>query len=207
MCASVIAKLQGSGVSNNVILSVVESMEECLNEFHTSFKNQILNVVPECNVENVLANLKNPFSDLNTNSKWKKYFCEQWGVVQPLEVHLGVRYDSRKNRSSDTVLHTVWVRCSGIEYRCGSVVCIDVVDEMPLFCKVVVIILRKEEIHFLLMQMEAVFNEHLHAFQVEDLDHFCIVKQHELQHPKPFDLQMSYDSDSFLYVVTDCCIL
>ncbi len=68
MCASVIAKLQGSGVSNNVILSVVESMEECLNEFHTSFKNQILNVVPECNVENVLANLKNPFSDLNTNS-------------------------------------------------------------------------------------------------------------------------------------------
>ncbi len=74
MCASVIAKLQGSGVSNNVILSVVESMEECLNEVHTSFKNQILNVVPECNpsrmpVENVLADLKNPFSDLNTNSK------------------------------------------------------------------------------------------------------------------------------------------
>ncbi len=57
------------------------------------------------------------------------------------------------------------------------------------------------------MHMEAVFIEHLHAFQVEDLDHFCIVKQHELQHPKPFDLQMSYDSDSFLYVVTDCCIL
>ncbi len=110
MCASVIAKLQGSGVSNNVILSVVESMEECLNEVHTSFKNQILNVVPECNpsrmpVENVLANLKNPFSDLNTNSKWKKYFCEQWGVVQPLEVHLGVRYDSRKNRRSGFYEH------------------------------------------------------------------------------------------------------
>ncbi len=32
----------------------------------------------------------------------------------------------------NTVLHTAWVRCSGIEYRCGSVVCIDVVDEMPV---------------------------------------------------------------------------
>ncbi len=78
---------------------------------------------------------------------------------------------------------------------------------MKCHCFVVSIILRKEEIHFLLMHMEAVFIEHLHAFQVEDLDHFCIVKQHELQHPKPFDLQMSHDSDSFLYVVTDCCIL
>lgn len=28
MCASIIAKLQGSGVANNVVLSVVESMEE-----------------------------------------------------------------------------------------------------------------------------------------------------------------------------------
>lgn len=67
--------------------------------------------------------------------------------------------------SSDTVRHTAWVRCSGIEYRCGSVVCIDVVDEMPLFCKVVkvAIILRKKEIHFLLMQMDAVSIEHLHA--------------------------------------------
>lgn len=62
-------------------------------------------MVPEGNpsrmeVENVFMNLKNPFSDLNTDSKWKKYFCAKWGVVQPLEVHLGVRYESRRNRTS-----------------------------------------------------------------------------------------------------------
>ncbi|XP_048100920.1 uncharacterized protein LOC125295613 [Alosa alosa] len=105
MCASVVAKLQGSGVSTNVILSVVESMEECLNDIHTSIKHQILKVVPECNpsrraVEDVLTNLQNPFSELNTDSKWKKYFYTKWGVVQPVEVHLGVRYDSKKNKVS-----------------------------------------------------------------------------------------------------------
>ena len=105
MCASVIAKLQGSGVANTVILSVVESMEECLNDIHTSIKRQVLEVVPEGNpsrsaVEEVLENLENPFADLNTDSKWKKYFYSKWGVVQPVEVHLGVRYDSKINRIS-----------------------------------------------------------------------------------------------------------
>ncbi|XP_051566959.1 uncharacterized protein LOC127448461 isoform X1 [Myxocyprinus asiaticus] len=105
MCASIIAKLQGSGVSNNVILSVVESLKECLNDVHTFIRSKILKVVPECNpiriaVENVLVKLQNPFSDLNTDSKWKKYFCAKWGVVQPVEVHLGVRYDSKRNRRS-----------------------------------------------------------------------------------------------------------
>lgn len=38
MCASIIAKLQGSGVANNVILSVVESMEEYVDEVHINLK-------------------------------------------------------------------------------------------------------------------------------------------------------------------------
>lgn len=36
MCASIIAKLQGSGVANNVVLSVVESMEEYVSEVHAN---------------------------------------------------------------------------------------------------------------------------------------------------------------------------
>lgn len=92
---------------------------------------------------------------------------------------------------SETIHCSTWAKCDGIEYHCGSV---DVVDEMPLFSKIVAIILRKEEIHFVLMEMEAVYVEHPHAFQVQELDCFCIVKQDDLQHPKPFDLQMSYDS-------------
>ena len=105
MCASIVAKLQGSGVANNVVLSVVESMEEYVNEVHANLKEQVLNAVPAENpsrnaVEEVFNNTFNPFCDLNTNSKWTKYFSEKWGVVEPLEIHLGVRYDSKRNKIS-----------------------------------------------------------------------------------------------------------
>lgn len=103
MCASIIAKLQGSGVANNVVLSVVETMEEYVNEVHESLKEQILNAVPADNpsrnaVEDIFSNTFNPFRDLNTNSKWTKYFSEKWDLVEPVEIHLGVRYDSKRNK-------------------------------------------------------------------------------------------------------------
>ena len=105
MCASIIAKLQGSGVANNIVLSVVESMEEYVSEVHANLKEQVLSAVPTDNpsrsaVEDIFRNTFNPFSDLNTNSKWTKYFSEKWGVVEPLEIHLGVRYDSKRNKVS-----------------------------------------------------------------------------------------------------------
>lgn len=105
MCASIIAKLQGNGVANSVIMSVVESMEDCVTDFHTSLRENILNVVPvestsRSSVEEVFINFHNPFSDFNTDTKWRKYFSEKWGVVEPTEVHLGVRYDSRRNKIS-----------------------------------------------------------------------------------------------------------
>lgn len=79
------------------VLSVVESMEEYVNE--------VLSAVPADNpsrsaVEEVFSDTFNPFSDLNTNSKWTKYFSEKWGVVEPEEIHLGVRYDSKRNKVS-----------------------------------------------------------------------------------------------------------
>lgn len=105
MCASIIAKLQGSGVANNVVLSVIESMEEYVNDAHANLKEQVLSAVPADNpsrsaVEEVFNSTFNPFADLNTNSKWTKYFSEKWGVVEPLEMHLGVRYDSKRNKIS-----------------------------------------------------------------------------------------------------------
>ncbi len=77
MCASIIAKLQGSGVANSVVLSVVESMEEYVDEVHASLKGQMLSAVPPDNpcrdaVEEVFSNTFNPFSDLNTNCKMNK---------------------------------------------------------------------------------------------------------------------------------------
>lgn len=102
MCASIIAKLQGSGVANNVVLSYVESMEY-VNEVHSSLKEQVLSAVPgekpsRIAVEEVFSNTYNPFSDLNTNSKWTKYFSEKLGIVEPVEIHLGVRFESKRKR-------------------------------------------------------------------------------------------------------------
>lgn len=69
------------------------------------YVNEVLSAVPADNpsrsaVEEVFSNTFNPFSDLNTNSKWTKYFSEKWGVVEPEEIHLGVRYDSKRNKVS-----------------------------------------------------------------------------------------------------------
>lgn len=105
MCASIIAKLQANGVANNLILSVIESMEDFVNDFHTNLRESILNVVPvgsttRSSVEEVFNNFHNSFSDFNTDTKWRKYFSKKWGVVEPTEIHLGVRYDSRRNTTS-----------------------------------------------------------------------------------------------------------
>lgn len=45
---------------------------------------------------------ENPFTNLNTEWKRNKYFNLKWGVVDPVEVTLGVRYDSRRNQKSGT---------------------------------------------------------------------------------------------------------
>ncbi|XP_026092331.1 uncharacterized protein LOC113065315 [Carassius auratus] len=86
-------------------MSVVESMEDFVNDFHTSLRENVLNVVPvdstsRSSVEEVFNGFNNPFSDFNTDTKWRKYFSEKWGVVEPIEIHLGVRYDSRRNKIS-----------------------------------------------------------------------------------------------------------
>ena len=39
-------------------------------------------------------------------------------------------------------------------------------EEMPLFGKIISIILKKEDIHFALIELHSVYIEHLHAFQV-----------------------------------------
>ena len=43
---------------------------------------------------------------------------------------------------SSEIHFTPWVMCGGIEYHTGLVVCSNVVDEMPVFSKIVCIYLR-----------------------------------------------------------------
>lgn len=107
MYASLIAKLQGCGVATNVIKTVVENMEELVEELHSNVKEDVVKLLPNdedlrTKFDNYFDSLENPFSKLNTVTKWKKHFSEKWGIVAPVEVALGVRYDTRRNRTTGT---------------------------------------------------------------------------------------------------------
>lgn len=74
MCASLIVKLQSSGVATNVIKTVVENMEELVEELHSNVKDDVVKLLP--NVEDIrtkfddyFESLENPFSKLNTETK------------------------------------------------------------------------------------------------------------------------------------------
>lgn len=107
MCASLIAKLQGCGVATNVMKTVVENMEELVDELHSNVKEDVVKLLPNDEdmrrkFDDYFDSLENPFSKLNTETKWKKYFSEKWGTVEPVEIALGVRYDIRRNRTTGT---------------------------------------------------------------------------------------------------------
>lgn len=86
--------------------TVVENMEELVEELHSNVKDDV-KLLP--NVEDLrtkfddyFESLENPFSKLNTETKWKTHFSQKWGLVEPIEVALGVRYDTRRNRTTGT---------------------------------------------------------------------------------------------------------
>ena len=107
MCASLIAKLESSGVATNTIKSVVENMEELVEELHSNVKEEVTKLLPNdedlrAKFDDYFQNIENPFSEINTETKWRRHFTEKWGIVEPVEFALGVRYDRRRNRTTGT---------------------------------------------------------------------------------------------------------
>lgn len=109
MCnASIIARLQSSGVATSVVTSVVADLEELVYEMHSNIKSDVMNLLPAddfattSKMEDCFNNLDNPLTHLSSEHKWKKYFKEKWAVVDPIEIKLGVKYDSRLNRVTRT---------------------------------------------------------------------------------------------------------
>lgn len=105
MCASIVAKLQGSGISSSLVSSIVGDLEELTNDMHCQAKQTVIGVLPAGDpnislIEQSFENFENPFAGLNTEWKRNKYFHEKWGVVEPIECILGVRYDNRRNPKS-----------------------------------------------------------------------------------------------------------
>lgn len=108
MCASIIARLQSSGVTTSVVTYVVADLEELVYEMHYNIKSDVMNLLPAddfattSKMEDCFNNLDNPLTHLSSEHKWKKYFKEKWAVVDPIEIKLGVKYDSRLNRVTRT---------------------------------------------------------------------------------------------------------
>ena len=46
--------------------------------------------------------LENPFTPLNTEAKLSRHLREKWGLVEPVQKVLGTRFDSRRNKTTET---------------------------------------------------------------------------------------------------------
>ena len=109
--------------------------------------------------------------------------------------------------TSHEISVTNWVKHKGIEYHTGLVVNSDFVDDMPVFSKIKHIFLRGD-VFFLVSEMETTFVEHLHAFcVVENPRNVSVTSPNNMRYFRPFDLQLSYGTDSFFYVVPESCFM
>lgn len=108
MCASAVAQLKVAGVSQSVLNGFVSSMEEIVFEVHSQAQDAAFlclspqDTATKRKIENSFENLENPFTLLNSEAKRKRIFTEKWGTVEPSEIILGTRFDSRRNKTTGT---------------------------------------------------------------------------------------------------------
>lgn len=83
-------------------------MEEIVSEIHSQAQDAALlclssqDTATKRKIENLFQNLENPFIVLNSETKRKRLFTEKWGIVEPREIVLGTRFDSRRNKTTGT---------------------------------------------------------------------------------------------------------
>ncbi|MCJ8729061.1 hypothetical protein PDJAM_G00012340, partial [Pangasius djambal] len=105
ICASIVAKLQSSGVASNLVSSVVSELEDLTTEIHNQIRQNVMFVIPLDNpvrsaVEHSLGHFESPFSMFNSETKRNNYFVNKWAVFEPVEIILGLRYDTRRNKKT-----------------------------------------------------------------------------------------------------------
>lgn len=109
---------------------------------------------------------------------------------------------------STSVFSAKWIKYHGTEYRRDFLICTEVTDEMPVFCKIDVIAVKDDCVLLCGKLMETLcFDNHYHAFKVRLHPDNVLKVLHisELFYFKPFDLQMKYGTtDNALYVVPYC---
>lgn len=88
-------------------------------------------------------------------------------------------------------------------------VCSTVENEMPVFNKIVNIVLKDEKAFLLTSRVTTTcFNEHVHAFCIEGIDDmFTVICVSDLIYYRPFDRQFSYGNDESHYIVPYCAFV
>lgn len=92
MCASAVAQLKVAGLSQSAINGFVSSMEEMVSEIHSQAQDAALLCLPS----------QDTATKLNSEAKRKRLFMEKWGIIEPSEIVLGTRFDSRRNKTTGT---------------------------------------------------------------------------------------------------------
>jgi glutaminase len=107
-CASVISDLKAAGVAQSVVNSFVTSMEDIVQEIHEHANESVIQGVfrdqrdtETCkNVEGCFNQLENPFTALNSDYKQSTFITSKWESVEPVELVIGSRFDSRLNKNT-----------------------------------------------------------------------------------------------------------
>lgn len=111
--------------------------------------------------------------------------------------------------SSHFEAHTTsWVKYFGTEYRIGLFVCCGLQSDMPVFKKIINVVLKDGSAYLVLCEVVTLgFHEHFSAFCIEESPcPFHIVSIAELFYYKPYDKQFSYNSDGNVCIVPHCHI-
>lgn len=89
--------------------------------------------------------------------------------------------------------------------------CVEVADEMPVFCKIHNIIVKDEQVVLTGSGVETIcFEEHYHAFKVllKPFQALWVFDVKELFYFKPVDVQMAYGpTESSLFIVPYCHLM
>ena len=94
-------------MANSVVSAIVGDLEDFADGLHSQFKHKVLSTVPmgspvRSTLENCLETFENPVQSFDTETKRKKYLCAKWGIIDPFEKILGVRFDTRLNKNTGT---------------------------------------------------------------------------------------------------------
>ena len=133
-------------------------------------------------------------------------------MSQLQELKQGPEIAAKLNTAIATNVLTVkWVKHYGTEYRPGLIVCVEVAEEMPVFCKIRTIIVKDEQVILAGSSIETIcFDEHYNAFRImlKAMQAIKVFNVQDLLYFKPLDIQMAYGpTDASLFIVSYCHLM